>query len=144
MYRIRKSFTFESAHQLEDAFTKLCSDTIHGHSYTVEVFLCLDTLDKDGMVTDFGRIKHLFKDIIDGEYDHSLIMPNTTPEDYMEVLGKYNKRLIVTDFNPTAENLAKQLYFEFLEVIPEEVNAWISKVRVWETATGWAEFTEEG
>lgn len=136
MYTIRKKFKFEMAHQLSDAYSKCCSEQIHGHSYICELFFTARVLDKSGMVVDFGEVKAKIKDYIDS-WDHCLVMPGTMPEDYIKTLIKYNKNIKVVEYNPTAENMAKDMYIQIKFIIPQ-----LSKVRLHETDTGWAEYYE--
>lgn len=143
MFTIRKQFKFECAHKLHQAFSKGCVEQIHGHSYIVEVYLRSPTLDLSGMVMDFGELKELV-----GEYfkrwDHSLILNREdVNRDNEEILREFNKNLRIVDWNPTAEEMAREFY-EFinagLEKRKPEVILW--KVRVHETTTGWAEFEQ--
>ena len=136
MNTIRKTFKFEMAHQLMAAATQCCVDTIHGHSYIAEVFLQEEELDSRGMVVDFGALGR-FKSFFDG-LDHALVMPDSMDEQYLEMLKRFNKKLILVPFNPTAENLAYMTY-NALNVLPG--GHCISKVRIHETATGWAEYS---
>jgi 6-pyruvoyltetrahydropterin/6-carboxytetrahydropterin synthase len=136
MYTIRKLFRFEMAHQLSKAFSTACSEQIHGHSYVCEVFFRSDTLDDTGMIIDFGEVKAKIKDYIDS-WDHSLVMPSDMPEEYLNCLKKFNKNLRIVNYNPTAEAMAKDMYLTIKKEIPQ-----ISKVRLHETVTGWAEYED--
>lgn len=138
MYRIRKAFAFECAHQLKKAFSSACVDSIHGHSYKVEIFLVADSL-QDGMVLDFGQLKG-FKERVQEEWDHALLLPEgfTPPE-------SCHKVMILKDGQgqPTAEWMAKVLFEalrEFLRAITPSLRVRAEKVRVHETESGWAEF----
>lgn len=136
MYTIRKKFKFEMAHQLDKAYSTACSEQIHGHSYICEVFFQSDTLDSTGMVIDFGEVKTIVKNHIQ-EWDHCLVMPNTMPAEYIACLKKYNKNILIVNYNPTAENMAKDM-FEYIHwKIPSCI-----KVRLHETDTGWAEYSD--
>ena len=140
-YLIRKQFKFESAHQLKCAYSTSCCG-MHGHSYLVEVFFQSGQLDNTGMVIDFGQVSDLFKKHIDSDWDHNLIMPDTFSNDYLDMLKKYNKNLRIVNYNPTAENMARVLFNEFahLMALNDINNKLLHKVRVHETATGWAEY----
>lgn len=147
MYTIRKQFRIEYSHQLDNAYSKACSDTIHGHSGVVELFIQSVDLLEDGMVVDFGKIKSMLNDCI-MKYDHALIMPSSIAlgkPDYIKELFLNNKNLIITDGNPTAENLSR--------IICEEVrveldNSWENAsqvhltVRFHETTSGFAQYSE--
>jgi len=135
MYTIRKTFKFEMCHQLFNAYSEDCCGQ-HGHSYICEIYLTSHKLDETGMVTDFKKIKDEIKDYIDS-WDHCLVMPNTFPSEYLNMLSKYNKKMKVVDYNPTAENMACEMFKTIKKQIPE-----LKKVRLHETTTGWAEYEE--
>ena len=148
VFTIRKTFKFEAAHRLTTSFSKKCQQ-VHGHSYKLELFLQTDELNKDGMVIDFGQVKQLFQSNLE-LWDHRIILQRGDPvgRKLMEVVtdGYPCIGLIIVDFNPTAENMAKYFY-ELLEkefYANEEIrHIRIKAVRVHETETGWAEFSRE-
>ena len=82
MYYVCKRLEISSAHALNLTYESKCED-LHGHNWIVKVYCKSETLNADGMVTDFTHIK---RDIA-GALDH---------RNLNEVLP----------FNPTAENLA--------------------------------------
>jgi len=147
MFRIQKRFKFEAAHQLENAFTKACSDCIHGHSYTVEMHLYSEHLDDNQMVVDFGVLK-AFKSQVMFHWDHGLIL-HKNKEEHIEPLitaGVLKEsKVTFLSMNPTAEAMARLLYeqlVQFVENCPHIVGEMVKvyKVRVHETSTGWAEY----
>jgi len=139
MYTIRKKFHFEYAHQLYDSFTVDCKNQIHGHSGVVEVFLSSEELDDKGVVVDFTQIKSLIKDYINS-WDHALIMSDKFPKEYLKMLKKYNKKLMIVNYNPTAENMAKIMFEDINGIfIRNNIGDILSKIRVHETETGYAE-----
>lgn len=83
MYYIKKTLTISAAHRLELDYESKCSN-LHGHNWTITVCCRAAQLDKNGMVTDFSRIKSL----VHGQLDHTCLND-------------------VLDCNPTAENLAR-------------------------------------
>jgi 6-pyruvoyltetrahydropterin/6-carboxytetrahydropterin synthase len=118
-----KRYRFEAAHQLphhEGACRRL-----HGHSYQVEVevqgkIAPADASPSEGMVIDFGEISQIWRDVIHSRLDHEFLN-EVVPENYHPT---------------TAENLACFIRDELAgHGLP------IHRVRVWETATGWAEVT---
>jgi len=146
MHVIRKIFKIEYAHQLHDAFTRCCYETIHGHSGVIEVFLSSDELDHNNMVIDFGEINKIIKKYIDDSFDHALIVPKTLDPEYIEVLKKFNKKCIVIDDNPTAEHFAESMFWDIAELLEpiKKLNRRVFslfKVRFHETDTGYAEFS---
>jgi 6-pyruvoyltetrahydropterin/6-carboxytetrahydropterin synthase len=150
MFTIRKKFRVEMAHQLFSAFSAACHETIHGHSYVIEIVLGNSHLNRHGMVVDFGTLQSLKEKLME-EYDHALFMPVQFPQEYLTCLGAYNKKLRVIDTNPTAEWMAVTIFADvqkWIAAAPEnDVRPSLVRViavRVHETETGWAQFGEEG
>ncbi|ASS77254.1 6-carboxytetrahydropterin synthase QueD [Tumebacillus algifaecis] len=121
---VTKSFTFDSAHRLDDYIGK-CAN-LHGHTYKLEVTIKGRT-DHRGIVVDFGDIKGIVNEQIIAKYDHRFL------NDLMP-------------FNTTAENMV----FHFFEIIDTYLKQLIDntpcrlmKVRLWETPTAYAELTRE-
>ena len=150
MYRIRKSFTFEAAHQLETAFTAGCHECIHGHSYTVEMYIDAEILQQDQrMVIDFGELKP-FKDMIMEMWDHGLLLhvnkkPHIQPLIDAGVLRA--SKVSFLELQPTAEVLARMIYGKLhdwlgthLQMDRLKRGVFVSGIRVHETGTGWAEY----
>ena len=135
MYQIRKSWKVEMAHRLTTAHTKACSDCIHGHSYTIEVFIMAEKLNEDGMVIDFGALGEL-KDIV-MQCDHALMLQQLAAGE-----KHLNHKLIQVPFNPTAENMARWLYEQMscTTIFCGQNRLLLDAVRVWETETGYAEY----
>ena len=134
MYTIRKVFKFEMAHQLAEAYSRCCKSTIHGHSYILEVYFASKKLDPTGMVIDFGEVKDKIGEYVDS-WDHALVMPDTLHPSYLQVLKMNNENLKIVQYNPTAENMAKDI-FDYIK----KQNLPVVKVRLHETKTGWAEY----
>lgn len=146
MYTIRKQFKFEMAHQLKDSYSAACHENLHGHSYVLELYFNAETLDKYGMVVDFGEVKDALGDYVNS-WDHSLTMPVFFDKEYLDMLGRYTKKMRITSYNPTAENMARAMFGEItklLETYQREKYGHITwelcKVRLHETTTGWAEY----
>lgn len=148
MFTIRKQFKFEMAHQLKDSYSAACHENLHGHSYVLELYFNSETVDKNGMVVDFGEVKDVIGDYVNS-WDHSLTMPVFFDKEYLDMLGRYTKKMRITSYNPTAENMAKEMYREIANAINKyqrekygAVSWELAKVRLHETTTGWAEYTE--
>lgn len=142
MYLIRKKINLEMAHRLTSAYSKSCTN-IHGHSYILEVFCASEILNLDGMVIDFSEIKDSIKEIVD-KYDHSLILSSIDPISNQIIEGKNvlkidTNKLIIVDYNPTAEEMAKDIYNQLRERLGNALH----KVRLHETDTGYAEYKPE-
>lgn len=142
MFIIKKEFKFCSAHQLIDSYTELCRG-LHGHGYKVEIHLKGLVLDSTSCVVDFTEVKDKLKDYIDGFLDHSVMLPSSLPTEYIEMVMKYNKRVIIMLNNPSAENIARMIFNEVEERLGYDKTYKLAKVVVWETDTSSAEYTKE-
>lgn len=83
MYYVVKRLEISAAHSLMLSYESKCED-LHGHNWIVKIYCKSETLNEDGMVTDFTLIKKK----ISAALDH---------KNLNEVLP----------FNPTAENIAR-------------------------------------
>lgn len=139
-YTIRKTFRFEAAHRLMDSYSKKCQQ-VHGHSYKLELFLQSDQLDENEMVVDFGKLRDLLGDILE-QFDHRIVLCEKDP--LTDCLPE-NLGCILVSFNPTAEKMADYFFHllrtEFYQ--NEDLrHIQIKAVRIHETETGWAEYSE--
>ena len=91
MYYVSKRMEIAGSHQLALSYESKCSN-IHGHNWIVTVHCRAATLNADGMVCDFTRIKGRIHDALDHRHLNDVL-----------------------PFNPTAENIARWI----TEQIPE-------------------------
>ncbi len=145
--KIRKLFKFEGAHIVKNCSSEHCKYNIHGHSYTVEVFLSSNKLDKGYMVVDFillDKIKELIQ-----SFDHSYSLWDKESEEFTNFIYKYNKRVAKIPISPSAEGYALMFYFVADKIIKNTVfnngegQVKLEAVRVHETVTGYAEASKE-
>lgn len=117
-FRISKEFHFSASHRLEHLSEGHPCGRMHGHNYVVEIELSAaeDALDKAGFVRDYGELSQISK-WLDAEVDHQHLND------------------VVSDRNPSAENLARWIYERWLPHYPE-----LSSVRISETPKTWAEY----
>lgn len=139
--RVTKRFHFEMAHALYQ-YDGLCRN-IHGHSYNLEVTLTGETKKqpghpKDGMVLDFGGLKKIVKSQIVDRFDHALMVNSLFPESQIELLKKTTDRIIIVDFQPTAENIAADIAKILQQHLPSGVS--LFSIRLYETVTSYAEW----
>lgn len=139
MYKIRKKFKFEMAHVLDSSYSKECQK-IHGHSYILEVFLCSDSLNKDGMLIDFKQLSQIVKYMIVDKFDHALIVSEKSFPYFEENVSKYIDGIFTVPYNPTAENMVRDI-FDTLKTHPS-IGHLFYKIRLHETQTGYAEYKE--
>jgi len=145
MFVIRKQFKFELSHQLDEAYSKSCTDCIHGHSYLCEVFFKSKDLDETGMVIDFGLVKKIIGNYMN-QWDHALALSEPLYNAYMdnEAFRNNNKKVIKTMYNPTAEEMSRDIYNYIKKVLKAHApHVSLKSVRLHETTTGWAEYSEE-
>ncbi|HEX2912841.1 MAG TPA: 6-carboxytetrahydropterin synthase QueD [Chloroflexia bacterium] len=125
MYQIIKSVTFDAAHQLRD-YPGKCAN-LHGHTYKLEVCIAGEKVNSIGMLYDFFDLKKLMQGVVD-QLDHRFI--NEIPP-YDEI-------------NPTAENMAYQIYQTMRRQLQEQDPALRLKyVQLWETPNSCAIYSED-
>ncbi len=140
--RLTKEFTFEAAHMLE-GYDGLCRE-IHGHSYRLFVTIKGEPQGDEqspklGMVMDFGLLKRIVNEQIVERLDHSFMMRNTlTAEQVATELGYHFSKIVLTDYQPTCENMLADFAERLLGALPEDVE--LHSLRLHETATSYAEW----
>lgn len=145
IHRITKQYRTETGHRLSNYDGK-CSH-LHGHSYLWEVTLSSNVLDKRGMAMDFGDLKGAMKKLLD-PVDHCMVLCEQDPlvqsgMDLGNVLRATNgkePRLWITPWNPTAENFAAWLAHALPAQLHMHPDQRIERIKVWETATSFAEW----
>jgi 6-pyruvoyltetrahydropterin/6-carboxytetrahydropterin synthase len=124
----------------------------HGHTRKVEFVLEADELDAGEMVCDFKIIKTVIKEYI-MSFDHAMCI-NTDDPQYAFFKETYGPRVIeFTGKDPTSELMAKTIYDTFKQRLsaygaeedpryPLAKGVRVVKVRLWETSSSWAEYSE--
>lgn len=144
---IRKLFKFEGAHIVRNCSSRHCRENIHGHSYTVEVFITSDKLDRGCMILDFGLLDKV-KEFI-GSFDHSYSLWEGESEEYKTFIYTFNRRVAEIPISPSAEGFALLFFYALDQILKTtelkngEGHVTLSSVRVHETATGYAEAFRE-
>lgn len=132
MYTVLKEIHFCYGHRLLD-YNGKCAHP-HGHNGKIEIELEADTLDKRGMVYDFGDIKEIVHRWVDRELDHRMILQKGDP--LIPLLRGLNEPLYEMDDNPTAECLARLIFNQARsQGLP------IKRVTFWETASSRASYS---
>lgn len=141
---IRKKYLFEGAHIVRNCSSDRCKRSIHGHSYTVEVFFTADKFDNGMMLLDFGLTKGTIKDFIDS-FDHAYSMWDKESAPFQDFINENSARVITMPVSPSAEAYSL-MFLRGIDAILKntvlangEGNVSVSSVRVHETATGYAE-----
>lgn len=81
---------------------------LHGHNYRVHFTIEAPELDHLGRVMDFSVIKDLLCEWLEQNYDHKFLIWEHD-EKAQELLKMFPNDIIITKYNPTAENIAKHL-----------------------------------
>lgn len=135
MYRVRKKIRFEMSHRLRNSWTEACQK-IHGHSYVAEIIISASKLNQDGMIIDFGQLKEVLMKYVQ-RMDHAVALH---VEDPLTKIFEETQKLVAFEFNPTAENMARDFCEYLIEEMPQDCEMDSIAVRLHETETGWAEY----
>ena len=122
MFELMIVSNFSAAHQLRDYGGKC--EALHGHNWKIEAFVKSPATNKSGMV-DFLEIKRV-TNLVLAELDHK----------------ELNKTSPFDEKNPTAENIAFWIFGRLSEKL-NSGNVKVSRVKVWETDTSCATYSEE-
>ena len=106
MYRVSKTFTFPMGHRLL-RHSGGCFNC-HGHNYSVKVCFSSENVNEDGMVIDFGIIKELLNPVFNS-FDHAFMI-NRNDKIAKEHIEAMNMKVVYCDNEPTAENMAFDIY----------------------------------
>jgi len=142
--RVTKVFTFDMAHALH-GYDGLCKN-IHGHTYRLSVTLIGTTIQeeghaKQGMVIDFSDFKKIVKEKVVDVFDHTLVLNANSPHAKIQGLADNFERLILTDYQPSCENLLIDILGRIKADFPSNVE--LCNVRLEETPTSYAEWFKE-
>ena len=169
-FEIDKEFSFEMGHRVWaqklnrpdlSISTECACKHLHGHSYTIKVFLGADELDQSQMVTDFKNLNFM-KQFVDSVLDHKFMIDINDPN--FEIITGTNKpnfnvmfnlgevfpsdkadiqlhrdSFIVVDFVPTSENICKFI-FEYANSRMVDF-AKVTAVELWETKKSHCRYT---
>ncbi len=108
---IYKDFSFDSAHFLPNVPKEHKCRQMHGHTYTLRVYIKGEPDNKIGWIMDFKEIKNVIAPIID-QLDHKLLNDIEGLE------------------NPTAENISLWLWKRIKSALPS-----LNRIELKETAT---------
>ena len=103
---------FDAAHSLP-GYDGPCRN-LHGHTWDIEATVCGLKLDGVGILYDFKDLKQDIHALLDN-FDHGCI----------------NEVKPFNSINPTAENLARVIYHELSDLLPDHIS--LKQVAVWES-----------
>lgn len=115
----------------------------HGHNYVALFEATAASLDDIGRVIDFSVLKEKIGGWIDKHWDHSFIVFKED-EKLKEVLSTVdrNKPIFISDFNPTAEEMASYLLRVVCPEVLKGTGVTVRKVTLWETENCKAEASD--
>lgn len=113
MFSITKRFEFEASHKLQLTYDSPCQN-LHGHSYKVEITVCGEELDENGMIMDFSVLNN-FKQWVMDNWDHATIIPREVVTDSMR--EHYGNIYEFEYHNVTAELMCKRLHEKACEIL---------------------------
>lgn len=114
---------FSAAHTLA-GYSGNCA-RLHGHNWTVKVYVKCEKLDSLGLAIDFRTVKTLLREVL-SNLDHVNL----------------NEIEAFKGINPTSENIARHIYGEMKKKL-EGFGARISRVEVAETTETGVIYREE-
>ncbi len=123
MFELKNITQFAAAHRLFN-FKGKC-EQLHGHNWKVEVFVRADRLDSAGLVRDFGEIKAITQEVLNG-LDHR----------YLNELSPFQEE------NPSSEHIARYLFNELSRHLNDD-RVRVSKLSVWESDSACATYFGE-
>ena len=122
MYYISITGEFSGAHSLSK-YPGECAN-IHGHNWKVKVVTACREVNDIGLTVDFKILKGILNDIL-SSFDHKDL----------------NKLEYFKDMNPSAENIARIVFDEFKQKLPE--NVILKSVEVFESDKYSARYEED-
>lgn len=142
MIRITKQFSFETGHALY-GYDGKCRN-VHGHSYKLNVTVIGEPISdnenvKFGMVIDFGDLKKIVKNEIVDKFDHATVFNKNTPHvELAEELKSRGHHVILTDYQPTSENMVTDFAEKIKKHLPYHVK--LHSLKLQETESSFAEW----
>jgi 6-pyruvoyltetrahydropterin/6-carboxytetrahydropterin synthase len=124
MFVVSVQAHYDSAHFLRNYHGKC--ERMHGHRYVVELALHTTELDQAGIAFDFVIVKKHLRDLAE-RLDHENLN-ELPPFDVLE---------------PSAENQARYFFDEMKRLLPPVMSGAILYVKVWETPTQFALYSEK-
>jgi 6-pyruvoyltetrahydropterin/6-carboxytetrahydropterin synthase len=104
---------------------------LHGHNGRIVFYCEAPELDSVGRVIDFSVIKARLCEYIEEAWDHRFLVYQADPR--AERLYLMDNTVVVTSFNPTAENMAHHMLFVKGPVLLADTGVTLTKVELWET-----------
>lgn len=130
---------FDAGHRVMHQRFK-CAN-LHGHTYIYELHLAFADVERIGYALDFSEVKRIACAWVDERLDHAMLA-NPRDIEIIELCRRSGWKLYEMqlggmdgDQNPTAENIAKEIWYaaHTLLVGPANDMLRVKEVRLWET-----------
>ena len=140
MYSIEKKFKFEATHRLNCLDYDSPCKNIHGHSYKVFMTIKAGSLNDQGMIIDFTKLKE-FQKFLDLKYDHACIV-ESSDESFIKFIKTNHYKLNIYSKPTTAENMAYNLCNDAIYMFVNKIED-IKEItmRIYETENNCASYT---
>ena len=138
---ITRAFEFDSAHRVMNEKVKCFN--LHGHRFKVEMTFHYEEKKGLGYAIDFKEIKRVACGWIDEHLDHACIL-NPMDTQLIKLCKKMGWRTHIMglgkpgDINPSAENLAAELFF-IIGFLMREHHIDLVNIRLFETPNCWVD-----
>lgn len=137
---IHKSIEFDAGHRVPNHKSK-CRNP-HGHRYKVTVWCKGNIIETEGasdegMLVDFGDLKHYMMEYIHDVLDHGFIVYKHDTQMLEALACGTDWKIIYFPYIPTAENLAIWIWNELVKrlAVRFKSDLVLCKVEVYETPT---------
>jgi len=136
---ITRKHKFDAGHRVMHERVKCFNN--HGHEYKIELTMAYDDIHSIGYAVDFKEIKRMGMSFIDKRFDHAAIH-NPHDVDFIAPCEKHKTKIHLMNLmgagnycNPSAENIAKELFYAFAKLLdnPTNCNLRVHSIRLWET-----------
>lgn len=144
MLTITKEVSFDCAHVLP--WHEGQCKNIHGHTYKLQVTVAKKEKDLSAWVMDYGQLKQIINDKIVSAYDHALLLGGgELHHALLQLCQQFNLKHHYVPDNTTTEfiieDIVNLLQVAFFTANLQNIK--LVKVRLYESATSYAEWTEE-
>ena len=140
---VTRKFEFDAGHRVMNERIKCYNP--HGHRYVVEMTFAYREMEDLGYAIDFKEIKRVGCAWIDDAWDHAFIA-NPKDEIMIDACRKLKSKLYIMKLagidkycNPSAENMAKELYFAMSILVNKGENLTLENIRLYETPNCWVD-----
>ena len=115
----------------------------HGHNYRLLIGVKSEILNNDGMVIDFSHLKSIVKGFIE-IFDHALMVNEIDAGIVKKIKDVIPfMKVIEVPYEPTAENMAKEIFENVGKALRDLHNIEIDFVTLYETDTSYATYSVE-